>query len=921
MSFVSTLSKFHVALDGQGLILQGSPAAPGYKMSNAPVYGQRFASGDRDYNDLSQWWYAIQTDWLGGFKSDVSFKDDTKFYYSTNIDARTKPGTFRLEKQLTYVGTNVSRSESIFDYKVINIGNTSYPVYTDRTNILNTPGGTPLYSSGITSPLFIHSHKGYPWIFQTGGLSYSSTISVRVLAVGGGGGPGGGGSRYGGCGWQYFGGGGGGGGEVKDQTIQLNFGPNQVIVGANTGYPRSGQSSVGNLISLGGYSGAYADAGSSANGNAGGHGETLCVADGTYGGAGGGGGGSGGVGSNGSGGVGGAGGAGTNSNITGSTVAYGAGGKGGDYDGFTGSTGTAASQSIVIISYPTGSITATGGTITTSGGNTIHTFTSSGTFNITSAPVSTPIDLTPYINTKITASTTGVIKSADIGISVSDILYILGVDTLNNAFIAKCSVANPSSSSDFTVLANTLLSNGLSSRIIGAKYLNGKIVFMVDGSPVWTLYEFDISTNIISKIYDFENCVSAGIYDIGKRYVTDFTPGKVIMTVLQNTINTGSIWEYDGSVLTKIYETDNIKDSFTTREATTILRGGCVVYGEYAYWGNLVYDGNNFFNFIKDYNNSSSKTALPIGKDGTYMYIVDNVTTSGDEQVLVYTYNGYGTSYKNGSSRSAFLVMSQLDKVQSIDKLLNTLVINFDKLTTGQEINVYYSLSPSPDPDPTIGGWSLLGSATYASDGGTITSKTLPFPVGTVAKKLWTRIELVSTSSGTPSMSDVTIEYLPMPDLKKEWDIRINCGDEVRRLDGRLVEDTGRELKSRLEKIWWTKSAIDFQDLDYASTVLSGAITDKTATTITVAAQGTANFPEQGRIRIDDEEILYSGKTPNTFTGCVRGARGTRATTHSDLAVVHNAYKVLLMRIEEVAPILLEDKNLEYVVSVNLREV
>jgi hypothetical protein len=37
----------------------------------------------------------------------------------------------------------------------------------------------------------------------------------------------------------------------------------------------------------------------------------------------------------------------------------------------------------VIIAYPTGAITATGGIITTSGGNTIHTFNASGTFERT----------------------------------------------------------------------------------------------------------------------------------------------------------------------------------------------------------------------------------------------------------------------------------------------------------------------------------------------------------------------------------------------------------------------------------------------------------------------------------------------------------------------------------------------------------
>jgi hypothetical protein len=37
----------------------------------------------------------------------------------------------------------------------------------------------------------------------------------------------------------------------------------------------------------------------------------------------------------------------------------------------------------VIVKYTTGAMTATGGTVTTSGGNTIHTFTSNGTFQRT----------------------------------------------------------------------------------------------------------------------------------------------------------------------------------------------------------------------------------------------------------------------------------------------------------------------------------------------------------------------------------------------------------------------------------------------------------------------------------------------------------------------------------------------------------
>lgn len=258
--------------------------------------------------------------------------------------------------------------------------------------------------------------------------SYSNTYqpnpslpkgSVNTLVVGGGGG---GGSRHGG--------GGGAGGLVYETGVVVTPGQYSVVVGAGGTGTTSGastyndvssdgeNSSVFGLVAFGGGGGKGSYPG--ALGGSGGGGGPSSYAGGPgmgtqgYAGGsglystyyiGGGGGGAGGAGQNAAypsntqppGGVG------LSNSITGSAVTYAAGGRGGSYNlntvgaagaantgngggGAGGETngGGAGGSGVVIISYPTGSMTATGGTITASGGNTIHTFNSSGAFTITS---------------------------------------------------------------------------------------------------------------------------------------------------------------------------------------------------------------------------------------------------------------------------------------------------------------------------------------------------------------------------------------------------------------------------------------------------------------------------------------------------------------------------------------------------------
>lgn len=66
-------------------------------------------------------------------------------------------------------------------------------------------------------------------------------------------------------------------------------------------------------------------------------------------------------------------------------------------------------------------------------------------------------------------------------------------------------------------------------------------------------------------------------------------------------------------------------------------------------------------------------------------------------------------------------------------------------------------------------------------------------------------------------------------------------------------------------------------------TQLNGAHTNS-VTTITV--DSTAGFPNSGTLRINNEQITYTGRTATTFTGATRGANGTSAVAHNDNDVV-----------------------------------
>jgi hypothetical protein len=257
-------------------------------------------------------------------------------------------------------------------------------------------------------------------------------LNAQVLVVAGGGS---GGLRHAG--------GGGAGGVIYNSSFNINQGTYPVTIGAGgVGNSVSGANSVFSSLTAvggggggnngqvgkpggsggGGSNGTNGGNGTAGQGNKGGNqnnGAGCCYGNGA------GGGGAAAAGANTTGGVSSAGGDGLAFNISGSTVYYGGGGGGGtgssavslaggiggggaggnNSSGVHGVAGTpntggggggggasnidgnggAGGSGVVIISYP-GAQIATGGTITQVGGNTIHTFNSSGTFAFSGSP-------------------------------------------------------------------------------------------------------------------------------------------------------------------------------------------------------------------------------------------------------------------------------------------------------------------------------------------------------------------------------------------------------------------------------------------------------------------------------------------------------------------------------------------------------
>lgn len=410
-------------------------------------------------------------------------------------------------------------------------------------------------------------------------------------------------------------------------------------------------------------------------------------------------------------------------------------------------------------------------------------------------------------------------------------------------------------------------------RILSMKAYAGKIYYLLHftSDNVSELRVFDPSTSTdlqIVKIYG-----SVKTFGEGNMNLIEFSNKLIICAG-------NFVYSYDGSDLVKIYENDSTK-ILINHEAYADLYYGAVLSKNKLYMANLIYDGESFFNWKKPLGDTTNEFLYPICEDDNQnVYYID-------ENDIYSIYKDTTNSYK-ATLANNFLVFNEMSPVVSIDKLLHSVTIMFDALSTSHAIAIYYSINDRST-------WVQVGTNLTGTTEGSNVKRELVIPGNIIFNKVWFKIHLSSSNSTTPRIRDFIVAYKPMPDYKNKWMMRVDCSNSLKLLSGQNEERTGLDLMSRLWNEKVTKQKVSFEDLDYIECSLVSAMT---ATATSARVNSTKRFPRQGRIRAVSagiaEEMIYTSAETNKILGITRARRGTRAIAYSAGQVIKSDYDVYI---------------------------
>jgi len=416
----------------------------------------------------------------------------------------------------------------------------------------------------------------------------------------------------------------------------------------------------------------------------------------------------------------------------------------------------------------------------------------------------------------------------------------------------------------------------------GVSNLGTLYFLVVDGSRTELWWCND---TIVTQIYRWEDLTSPRISSwLGRVYIEGKENGKLMR------------FEWNGATLRNIFE-ERISGLDLSVSPMIVYKNNLHSYG-------LVYDG--LFHFPSHIFKYSANKIYPFAVFG-----------NGTTEVPYF----YGLSTTNliitKLNTSAYLTTGNVitgifnGGKPAVDKIWHSVTLSFKVMVASQTIKVEYSL----DDEAT---WVTID--TISPTAGEI-EKTLYFANNIKGKRIQLKLTLTGGGSNTPTVYDIVTRFLSKPDNRMEWTLKLNCSDKLMLLDGKTFEKMrSSELRYLLMRARFDNNIVSFQDIDFAETAINaGAGLTATATSVTV--DSTNDFPEQGRIKIDQEEILYTGKTITTFTGLTRGARGTKKETHADNATISNAYNVVVANISEKNRVAIKPKSYESEITIALQEV
>lgn len=160
-------------------------------------------------------------------------------------------------------------------------------------------------------------------------------------------------------------------------------------------------------------------------------------------------------------------------------------------------------------------------------------------------------------------------------------------------------------------------------------------------------------------------------------------------------------------------------------------------------------------------------------------------------------------------------------------------------------------------------GWALVTARLWAPDDGD--------SAWDLRARFFQALE--EQSSGDPEEEEDAGEFWRLPDGENErWDTEPDTAQQGQQIEIDILVRTATpkadasQATGEVAAVWSNRTATLLADL------LIGA------TTATVDA--THGYPATGVLHIDDEQISYSGLTPTSFTGLVRGINGTAAAAH-----------------------------------------